>query len=94
MLILNSVLVMFGLSLILGAMIAIFSKVFEVKKDPILEEIVAALPAYNCGACGFPGCEQYAEAVFKKETPVNKCSPGGKEVSDKLSELLKKMENK
>ncbi|MEJ5284286.1 MAG: RnfABCDGE type electron transport complex subunit B [Brevinematia bacterium] len=94
MLVLNSILVMLGLSLILGSMIAIFSKVFEVKKDPILEEMIAALPAYNCGACGFPGCEQYAEAVFKKESTTNKCAPGGKDVADKLSELLKKTENK
>ncbi|MGC8765281.1 MAG: RnfABCDGE type electron transport complex subunit B [Brevinematia bacterium] len=91
MLILNSMLVMFGISLVLGTMIAIFSKVFEIKKDPLLEELVAALPAYNCGACGFPGCEQYAEAVYKKEAPPSKCAPGGKEVTDKLNEILKKI---
>ncbi len=91
MIILNSILVMLGLSIILGSMIAIFSKIFEVKKDPILEEIISILPAYNCGACGFPGCEQYGEAVFKKEVASNKCAPGGKEVSDKLTEILKKV---
>ncbi len=91
MLILNSVIVMFSISLVLGTMIAIFSKVFEIKKDPLLEEIIAALPAYNCGACGFAGCEQYAEALYKRESSSNKCSPGGKEVTEKLNEILKKL---
>lgn len=84
MLVLNSVLVMFFLSLFLGSMIVIFSKVFEVKKDPLLERIIAILPGYNCGACGYPGCEQYGEAVYNEVAPPNKCVPGGKETSDKL----------
>jgi len=90
MLVLNSVLIMLFLSLFLGTMIAIFSKVFEIKKDPLLEELIAALPGYNCGACGYPGCEQYAEAIFKNEAPVTKCAPGGKETADKINEILKK----
>ena len=31
----------------------------------------------NCGACGFAGCQAYAEAVVEQpEVPPNLCAPG------------------
>lgn len=53
----------------LGAGVAIFviSKVLP-KEDPSLEEaekIKDLLPGGECGACGYPGCFAYAQAVAK-----------------------------
>lgn len=88
MIVLSSVLVMFGVSLTLGLIIAIFGRVFEVKTDPRVEKILEVLPAYNCGSCGYPGCAQYAEAIVEKEEVMNKCTPGGPEVTKKVQAIM------
>ena len=66
--------------------------VLEVAKnetgDKKAEQITDILPGYNCGSCGYQSCYHYAEAlVNKKETDKNKCSPGGKEVAEKLDKI-------
>ncbi len=90
MIVIRSVLVMLVGSLGLGLMIAIFARVFEVKVDPRIEEINAALPAYNCGACGYPGCINYAEAIIEKGEQPNKCKPGGADTVAAIKEVLAK----
>ncbi len=52
-----------ALGLVFGIILAVASKLFAVKSDPLVEEVRAALPGANCGACGYAGCDQYAEAV-------------------------------
>ena len=88
MIVLWAVLVMFGVSLTLGLIIAIFGRVFEVKSDPRVEKIIEVLPAYNCGSCGYPGCSQYADAIVEKDEAVNKCTPGGPEVTKKIQAVM------
>ena len=44
------------LGALFGLVLAVASKVFEVKKDPREEEILSHLAGANCGGCGFPGC--------------------------------------
>ncbi len=89
MTILYAFLFMLAISLLLGLMIAIFAKVFEVKVDPRIELIGKALPGYNCGACGFPGCTQYAEAIVKDGTDIKKCKPGGADTITNIDKILK-----
>lgn len=88
MYILNSVILLFSMSLILGIIVAFFAKVFEIKEDPRIAQILAVLPAYNCGACGYPGCSNYATSIIMEHVPPNKCSPGGPEVKDKIQKIL------
>ena len=57
-----AVVVLSVLGAVFGLVLAIASKVFEVKTDPRLAEILDALPGANCGGCGYPGCDGYAEA--------------------------------
>ncbi|OHD55659.1 MAG: hypothetical protein A2Y33_13575 [Spirochaetes bacterium GWF1_51_8] len=89
MLILNSTLFMLILSVLLGVMIALFAKFFEVKLDPKIEKIIHTLPGYNCGACGYPGCAGYADAIVEDKIAHNKCTPGGTEVAAKVLAILK-----
>ncbi len=79
---------MLSISLLMGILIAIFAKVFEVKVDPRVKAIDAALPAYNCGACGYPGCVNYAEAIVEKGELPSKCKPGGADVTNAIKEIL------
>ncbi|MDZ7316580.1 MAG: Fe-S cluster domain-containing protein [candidate division KSB1 bacterium] len=85
---LTSLLALGGLGLLFGAGLAFASQKFAVFVDPKVEEILAALPGANCGACGKPGCAAYAEAVSKGEIPPNRCSPGGAEVAKRLAAIM------
>lgn len=90
--VINAVVVMLTVSLLFGLLIAIFAKVFEVKRDPRINEIIEALPGYNCGACGYPGCANYAEAIIENGDIPNKCKPGGADVAAAIKEILEKSE--
>ena len=76
------------LAFILGAALGFFKEKFKVERDPKIDQARDALPGVNCGGCGFPGCDGYAEAVAKGDTPVTKCAPGGKAVADALGKLM------
>ena len=43
------------LGAVFGLVLAIASKIFEVKKDPREEAILSHLAGANCGGCGYPG---------------------------------------
>ena len=79
-----------GLALIFGYVLGYAAKLFYVKTDPKIEAINGVLPGVNCGACGYPGCSGYADAIVQKDEEINLCTPGGKEVMLKISEIMGK----
>ncbi|MFH0824878.1 MAG: Fe-S cluster domain-containing protein, partial [Pseudomonadota bacterium] len=82
--------VIFGV--LCGIALAYAAKRFAVKVDPKIEAVRAALPGANCGACGFAGCDSYAEAVATEAAvAVNKCAPGKGAVADKIAEITGKV---
>ncbi len=85
-----SIIALGGLGFLFGAGLAFASKKFAVKIDPKVEKVQDVLPGSNCGACGYPGCSAYAEAVATGEAACNLCAPGGKEVSDMLADIMEK----
>jgi Na+-translocating ferredoxin:NAD+ oxidoreductase RNF subunit RnfB len=60
---------------------------FHVEEDPRISGAVALLPGINCGACGYTGCQSYAEAVVKGEK-LTFCAVGGPDVARTLAELM------
>ncbi len=63
---------------LLGLGLAIASRKLRVEKDPKVEALEAAFPGLNCGACGYPGCAGYAEALAEeRDEDITKCKPGG-----------------
>jgi len=67
-----------GIGTVFGIGLAFAAKRFSVKIDPKVEQVKEALANAHCGACGYAGCEQYAEAVVKNpDVPPNLCTPGG-----------------
>jgi len=76
------------IGLFFGIALAVASKVFAVKTDPKIVEVRNHLPGANCGACGFPGCDQYAESVAKKESEITLCTVGGSQVLEDLSKIM------
>lgn len=86
--ILIPVLIVAALGLIAGAGLSLASKYMAVPVDERQEKIREALPGANCGACGYSGCDGYAEAIAKGEAQPDKCAPGGQTTLDALSEIL------
>ncbi len=88
--ILWAVLVLAGLGAIFGFGLAFAAKIFYVKEDTRVTDITAILPNANCGACGFPGCQGYANAIVKGDTKnLDLCKPGAKAgVATKIKEYL------
>jgi len=64
---------------------------FKVYEDPRIDEVEKALPAANCGGCGFPGCRNFAETLVKTETWDDLfCPVGGNETMSKAAAILGK----
>ncbi len=77
--------VFFGFALAAAAM------KFQVATNPLVDRVRDALPSANCGACGFAGCQAYAEAVVEqRDVSPNLCAPGRKPVAITLAELTGK----
>lgn len=85
----NSAIISLGaLGLTFGLILAIASYIFKIKVDERVERINAILPGANCGGCGYPGCNGYAEAIVKNECSITLCAPGGNETIEKIAEIM------
>jgi len=76
------------LAFVLGIALGFFQQKFKVERDPKIDEVRAALPGANCGGCGFPGCDGYAEAVATGRAPTTKCSAGGASTAEAVSQIM------
>jgi Na+-translocating ferredoxin:NAD+ oxidoreductase RNF subunit RnfB len=89
---LNIVLITLGfsalLALAIGIALGFFQEKFKVVRDPLVDEVRAALPGANCGGCGFPGCDGYAEAVASRTAPPNRCSAGGAATAAAVAKII------
>ena len=79
----------------LGAVAAVVlyfvAQKFKVDEDPRIDEVEEALPAANCGGCGFPGCRNFAETCVKADTLDDlMCPVGGNDVMSKIAQILGK----
>ena len=83
-----AILVLGVLGALFGLVLAVASKVFEVKKDPREEAILSHLAGANCGGCGFPGCDGLAAAIVEGRAPVNGCPVGGAAAAEKVAKVL------
>ena len=78
--ILWAVLLMAGLAVILALLIVLFCHIFHVEEDPRIAAVEKMLPNYNCGACGYAGCHDLAEALVNGEVKkVSQCKAGKKD---------------
>ena len=73
----------------LSVVLVLVSKKFAVEEDPLVGDVDEALPQYNCGACGFPGCAGFAKYLVESRDPAALCVPGGPELQKKLGMEVK-----
>jgi electron transport complex protein RnfB len=62
---------------------------FRVFEDPRIDQVEDALPAANCGGCGYAGCRNFAEACVKSENLSGLfCPVGGNATMSKVASIL------
>jgi electron transport complex protein RnfB len=74
MLVLTSVGALGGLALVLVTLLVLAHRKLHVEEDPRIDEVEQMLPLANCGACGFPGCRPFAEALVGGVAAPGKCT--------------------
>ncbi|MBN1951622.1 MAG: Fe-S cluster domain-containing protein [Bacteroidales bacterium] len=89
--ILFTILSLSGLGAGAAVILYIVAQKFKVIEDPRIDEVEEALPAANCGGCGFAGCRNFAEACVKAENFDGLyCPVGGNDVMASVARILGK----
>ncbi len=83
-----SILILCGLGVFFGIVLAYAAKKFHVPVDARLQEIISKLPGVNCGSCGRAGCAGFAEALLAGELNIRACSVMPEENRKEIAELL------
>ena len=77
------------IGLICSVVLSIASKIMAVPVDETQVKIRECLPGANCGACGYAGCDGYAQALSSgEESSTVKCVPGSDTVAAKIAEIM------
>lgn len=77
-----------GLTLLLAAMLIVANKKLYVFEDPRIDVVEDMLPHANCGACGFPGCRPFAEALVQGRALPGKCSVSSDDGRMRIADYL------
>ncbi len=86
--ILIAISIVFGIAIVVGVLLLLFSHFFRVEVDPKAVEVRAQLPGINCGACGYKGCDDYAAAVAAGSAKPNLCIPGAQAVAEEIGKIM------
>ncbi|MBE6948859.1 MAG: RnfABCDGE type electron transport complex subunit B [Ruminococcaceae bacterium] len=77
------------IGVVCAAILAVASKIMEVKEDETFIKIRECMPGANCGACGYTGCDGYAHALAEEEgVKTNLCIPGADAVAKQIAAVL------
>jgi len=77
-------------SFFVSILLTLFSYYLNKDEDLKIKKIKDMLPGYNCGACGFSGCEEMAKNLVNDNKLLSKCKPIKKEEYNKLMDYLSK----
>ncbi|MEQ8881757.1 MAG: RnfABCDGE type electron transport complex subunit B, partial [Cyclobacteriaceae bacterium] len=77
-----------GLTLLLAVMLVVANKKLYVYEDPRIDVVEGMLPHANCGACGYPGCRPFAEALVGGKILPGKCTVSSTEGVEAIAEYL------
>ena len=86
--ILSAALIMGGLGLFFGVILAIAYRFLQVSEDPRIEKVETMLPGSNCGACGEPGCRGLAEKIVGGGAAPSKCTVSNAERIELIADFL------
>ncbi len=80
--------VLFGITLVFATLLGIAKEKLRVEEDPRIPAVTDALPAANCGGCGFAGCADFAKAVVEQRVACDGCPVGGSKTAARIAEIL------
>ena len=86
--ILTATLIITGIALAAGLLLATASRRLPGDSAQIVERINELLPQTQCAQCGYAGCRPYAQAIAADDAAINLCPPGGEDTVQRLAELL------
>jgi len=86
--ILTPVITVTVIGLLSAVILTIAAKYMAVPVDERVTDMRALLPGANCGACGFAGCDEYAEKLVHAGVKTNLCTPGGGTVAAAVAAAL------
>ena len=74
MVVLSAVGAIGGITFALTSLLVLANRKLHVEEDPRIDIVEDMLPHTNCGACGFPGCRPFAEALVGGIALPGKCT--------------------
>jgi RnfABCDGE-type electron transport complex B subunit len=80
---------MVGLILALATLLIAAGKKLAVAEDPRNDIVEGMLPGANCGACGYIGCRQFAEALVRLETSPSRCTVSSDAGRQRIAQYLR-----
>ena len=83
-----AVLFMTALGLVLATLLMLANRWLWVYEDPRIDQVEDLLPKANCGACGTPGCRQFAEMLVKGDIEPGRCTVNSKEANQIIADFL------
>ena len=87
--ILIPVLILLAAGVLCAVLLTLASVFFGVKENEKVAAVRECLPGANCGACGYSGCDGYAEALGNGKTDkTNLCIPGGDASAKEIAAVL------
>jgi len=88
MVVIISAVTMLLLAILMAVVLGWAKNAFHVEVDPRVERINEVLPQANCGACGYAGCNDYAEAVVAGEAEPQQCPVGGSSCAEMIADIM------
>ena len=88
MVVLTAVLTIGGLTFLLASALIIANRKLYVEEDLRIDVVEETLPHANCGACGYPGCRPFAEAVVAGIVAPGKCSVSNAQGHEAIADYL------
>jgi Na+-translocating ferredoxin:NAD+ oxidoreductase subunit B len=86
--IIGSAMVLGGVGLTFGILIAVATKTMRVWEDPRIDDVEGMLPGSNCGACGEAGCRAFAESVIQGRATPAQCTVMGEAEREDVAAYL------
>ncbi|MDH5172918.1 MAG: RnfABCDGE type electron transport complex subunit B, partial [Gammaproteobacteria bacterium] len=88
MVVLTAVLAIGGLTFLLASLLILANRRLYVEEDLRIDVVEEMLPHANCGACGYPGCRPFAEALVGGEAAPGKCSVSNDQGREAIADYL------
>ncbi len=87
-LVLVAVAILGGVGITFGVLIALANSKLRVWEDPRVDGVAALLPNNNCGACGYPGCRNFAEALVAGKVQPAGCNVASADLRQDIADYL------